>query len=259
MKTKMCVGCLLIFVLLCGIAVGGLFLNAEHIKQPDMDENASNKQESSDDVVSEFEWSDIVISCLGDSITRGAYLTYSYPYCLQNELGTTTVNNYGISGNTLARNHSNYSTAMCVRYTEIAKNSDIIIVMGGVNDRGSIPLGTIDDTDITTFYGALNTLCMGLKENYPNTWIFFMTNFDYADSDTTNNYDVEYHNYYCTAVKEVCQKHNVDVFDTYNMIDFDTSKNTTDSVHPNQAFVGNRWVPAIAQYIKANYPGKTAA
>ncbi len=257
MKSKICVCCLLIFALLCGIAVGGLFINTEHNKSEN--EDSFNEQSTLNDVIPKnIDWSDVVISCLGDSITRGAYISYAYPYCLQNELGATTVNNYGISGNTLARNHSNYSTAMCVRYTEIAQDSDIIIVMGGVNDRGSIPLGSIDDTDITTYYGALNTLCSGLKENYPNAWIFFMTNFNYADSETTNSFDVEYRDYYCTAVKEVCAKHSVAVFDTYNMLEFDTSKNTTDTVHPNQAFVGNKWAPAIARYIKANYPGKTA-
>lgn len=241
---------LIIAIILCVLSCSSFtFVTAKHKSK---NNNANNNIQ----IEQKVDWSKINISCLGDSITRGAYITYSYPTLLKNELGAVAVNNYGISGNTLARNHSNYDTAMCVRYTNIAKNSDIIIVMGGVNDRGSIPLGTINDTDITTFYGALNALCSGLKESYPNAWVFFMTNFKYDDVDTTNSYDTKYQDYYVNATKAVCAKHNVSVFDTFNLVNFNQSSNTTDGVHPKQEFVGNTWVPAIAQYIKANYKQK---
>ncbi len=241
---------LVIAIILCIISCGSLIFvfNGGNKKAPKNDNNTQVEQ-----VV---DWSNVAISCIGDSITRGAYITYSYPTLLKNELGCGTVNNFGISGNTLARNHSNYDTAMCVRYTEMSQNSDIIIVMGGVNDKGSIPLGTIDDTEITTFYGALNTFCSGLKENYPNAWVFFMTNFAYDDIDTINSFDVKYQEYYCNATKAVCEKYNISVFDTFNKIKFNQSSNTTDGVHPKQNFVGDIWVPAIAQYIKANYKQK---
>lgn len=259
MKTKICVACLLIFVVLCLVAVGGLFLNTEHNKQPDVSENPSDT--SAEVPAAVVDWSDVAISCLGDSITNGGYLGTSgitYPVLLQEQLGTLCCGNYGIGASTCSNVREN-SNAMCYRYTDMPKSSDIIIVMCGYNDSNSATLGTIDDYRSDTYYGALNILCSGLKENYPNAWVFFMTSFHYAKADDINSFGYVYKDYWQTAVKEVCEIYGFDVFDTYAYFDFDQTTDTVDTVHPAQNFITNRWVPAIAQYIKANYPGKTAA
>ncbi len=131
--------------------------------------------------------------------------------------------------------------------------------MCGFNDAGLAPLGKIDSTDTTTFYGAMNTMCQGLKEKYSNSWIFFMTSFKYDHygvENPTNDFGDHREDYYNTAVKEICNKYNIDVFDTFSELSWHSATNAVDNVHPNQEFVSNVWVPAIAQYIKANYKQK---
>lgn len=222
--------------------------------------NNTNSNNQSNQIEKQIDLSNVVISCLGDSITNGGYLgtANTYPKLLKEQLNNLVCLNYGIGGSSCASRPSlSNDTGMVLRYNKINKISDIIIVMCGVNDgMSNVPLGNIDDTDITTYYGALNTLCSGLKENYPNAWVFFMTNFAYSNSESTNSIGVSYKEYYCNAVKAVCEKHNVDVFDTFNLLEFDTSTNTSDTVHPKGEYLSNVFVPAIAQYIKTNYKQK---
>ena len=53
---------------------------------------------------------------------------------------------------------------------------DIVVVFGGLNDaytlsKGRITLGDMNSTELTTFYGALKTLCEGLIAKYPDKLI----------------------------------------------------------------------------------------
>lgn len=201
----------------------------------------------------EVDWSNVIISCFGDSITVGGY-----PTLLQKQLNNAVCLNYGIGGSACAARSSSATsstdTGMVLRYNKISQESDIIVVMCGINDaHSSLPLGTIESNDITSYYGALNIICGGLKENYPNAWVFFMTNFNYADSETLTDAGVAYKDYYSTAVKDVCEKHDIDVFDTFSLLEFNTSSNTRDNVHLTNEYQSNVFVPAIAEYIKTNY------
>lgn len=223
-----------------------------------------NNNASNEDNLTGVNWSNITISCLGDSVTEGLQLNNPYPKVLQKQLGTKFCYNYGIGGSTCAvveecschptRPEAHYP--MCERYKLIKQSSDIIIVMCGINDSAYVSLGTIDSTDTTTFYGAMNTMCQGLKEKYKDSWIFFMTSFKYDNYDImsyVNTFGDKRVDYYVAAVKAVCEKYDIDVFDTFNEIPIHSASDTLDNVHPNQNFVTNVWTPAIAQYIKANY------
>lgn len=242
--------CVLILLLLIVFMFGAFFVLDSNAEDVDNDKSQSGN------VPQTIDWSNLYVSCLGDSITLGDYLSYPYPTLLKNELGVAKVDNLGISGNCCAYLRADLDP-MCERYTEISSKSDIIVVMCGVNDAYQVELGTIDDKSNTTFYGALNILCAGLKEKYPDAWVFFMTSFDFDISEELNKFDTQYKSYYFTAVKKVCRKYDIDVFDTFSYFEIDDESEFI-GVHPRQAFVSNRWVPAIAQYIKANYSGKTA-
>lgn len=215
----------------------------------------------------DINWSNITISCLGDSMTFRTGIENSYPKLLKRELGAKMVYNYGIGYSTCSvinecECHPDYPGRhfpMCERYTQIKESSNIIIVMCGYNDAGLAPLGTIDSTDKTTFYGAMNTMCKGLKEKYEDSYIVFMTCFKYNHVDISkdvNSFGELRMDYFSTAVKNVCKKYNIDIFDTFEELSFDTARDTLDKVHPNQEFVSSVWVPAIAQYIKTNYKQK---
>ncbi len=257
-----------IIVLLLVIAMCGSFfvLVLGNQEKPDTDNNdngLSNEQQPVD-------WSQVIISCFGDSLTAGGYLGkggVTYPQTLHKQLNTFACVNYGKGSSTVGVTNNcschpdvvNAHNAGCLRYTDITTVSDIIIVMFGPNDCSYTDLGSgIDETNINTFYGGLNILCSGLKKNYPNAWIFFMTGFDWPFLSTENSFGISRKDYFPTPVKEVCGKYGIDVFDTFNELTFDASEDLVDGVHVTQDFINTVWVPAIARYIKANYPGKAA-
>ncbi len=122
------------------------------------------------------------IACLGDSITAAAnlegedgYLSYAYPAVLKEVLGAEEVYNLGIGGSSIGRY---WADAFVERYTQIPKDTDIIIVMGGTNDGFCLSekeFGSLTERKPWTFCGDLDELMRGLKENYPDADIFFVT------------------------------------------------------------------------------------
>ena len=122
------------------------------------------------------------IACLGDSITAAAnleeeegYLSYAYPSVLKELLGAEEVYNLGVGGSSIGRY---WSDAFVERYTQIPQDTDIIIVMGGTNDGFCLSekeFGSLSERKPWTFCGDLDELMRGLKENYPNADIFFIT------------------------------------------------------------------------------------
>lgn len=129
-----------------------------------------------------MDFADIKIACLGDSITAAAnlegqenYPACSYPAVLQELLGAEEVVNLGIGGSTIGRYWSN---PFVERYREIPQDTDIIIVMGGTNDGFCLSekeFGTLTERKPRTFCGDLDELMRGLKENYPQAAIYFVT------------------------------------------------------------------------------------
>lgn len=208
----------------------------------------------------EYDFSNVSIACLGDSITMTTKIKKSYPSCLGDALGTSHVYNYGISWSTVAtidpcHCHPNgeYSHYPYVeRYNDLV-SADIIIVMGGINDYGClVPLGSPSDSSSDTFWGALNITMEGLKKTYPDAYIVFMTGFDYY-GEGAHNSDGVYWKDYNTAIRRACINHNIDCLDIYSKIAFDRAKYTVDGIHPTQQFIDEIWVPRIADFIRSNY------
>jgi lysophospholipase L1-like esterase len=131
---------------------------------------------------------------------------------------------------------------------------DIIAVMGGTNDWSrNIPLGTPDSTDPSTVYGALHTLASGLKEKYPNAYIFFMSPLPRKETwVNSQGYTVED---VAEAVEYVAEFHNLDFLDMYRLSGFENEMHSdeTDGIHPSQNLIKNSITPTIAQFLKENY------
>lgn len=188
-------------------------------------------------------WNGKTWNVLGDSITFGAKTKLTYHAYLKEKLNIATVNNYGISGSTIAVNSNATGDGMCVRYTNMDNNADIISVAGGVNDHGiNTPLGDISSTDNKTFYGALKILCEGLLTKYPLKTIFFITPMHYTNffkGDTTNNLNLPLADY-VNAIIEVCRMYSIPVLDNYSNIGIypknstQYSTYTADGLHPNE-------------------------
>ncbi|MDE7339559.1 MAG: hypothetical protein K2N80_03215 [Lachnospiraceae bacterium] len=130
----------------------------------------------------QYDFSQMKIACLGDSITKAAnledeenYEQYAYPARLQELLGAQEVYNLGIGGSSIGRY---WADAFVDRYMEIPEDSDIIIVMGGTNDGFCVSdeeFGSLEEREYHTFCGDLDELMRGLRENYPDAQIFFAT------------------------------------------------------------------------------------
>lgn len=142
------------------------------VNQADRERIAENRRD----------FSGLKIACLGDSITAAAnlegeegYEQYSYPSRLKELLGAGEVYNLGIGGSTIGRY---WSDAYVDRYQEIPEDADIIIVMGGTNDGFCVSdkeFGSLEERAFRTFCGDLDELMGGLRENYPDAEIFFVT------------------------------------------------------------------------------------
>lgn len=140
-----------------------------------------------------------IINCFGDSITSTNYTRPCWHEIISNRTGCT-INNYGISGTTLAHTDDRHlwdydftkldateigynkddpntwstGNCFCERYTKMSDDADAIVIMGGTNDS-NVKIGEWNSEDISTFYGALNILIKGLTKKFSGKPILFCT------------------------------------------------------------------------------------
>lgn len=196
------------------------------------------------------------INWIGDSIVAGS----NFDEVVCSALGLVKANEYGINGSTIAlkANGEDDRNALCIRYANMSDDADIIAVSCGTNDfkYAWCPIGTIESTENTTFYGALKTLCEGLINKYPQKLIFFTTPIKRAQAFENGN-GGEYtadgvmttpfskNKYgktlgdYADIIKEVCGYYSIPVLDMYRESLLNphilSQQNMFDSVltHPN--------------------------
>lgn len=172
-----------------------------------------------------IDFSDVTIACLGDSITEATnldklenYQQYSYPSRLGEILGAEAVYNLGIGGSSIGRY---WDKAFVDRYQEIPKDTDIIVIMGGTNDgfcAGREELGTLEERKARTFAGDLDELMRGLKEDYPDALVVFVTPLPNVLHDVLRK---ERENLlpqkeFADMIKLLAKEHNFPVIDLYN-------------------------------------------
>ena len=177
---------------------------------------------------------------LGDSITAGDGLTANiitrYSSVVAKQCGIIPYN-YGYSGSRIATEgspgDSTYDNAMVIRYANMIADADYITVLGGINDANNqLPLGTLGNTDISTFYGALEVLITGLLTKYPGKSIGFITYPHYQGS--------ERHRTYANAIKEACARYAIPVLDLHSIGGMNTMTTEfsqmfySDGLHPNE-------------------------
>ena len=217
--------------------------------------NSNQQQEQ------QVDFSNLTYIAFGDSITYGAnpFKNYSqianpYPKLVSETLGFKSYYNPAVSGATLCSNSKNlYCMTDVVLST--TQHYDIVSVLLGFNDyNNSLPLGTINDSERTTIYGALKQIAEYLLQSQPNAFIFFMTPYK---SSNWYNYNKSGYNLYdvAQAVKEVANKYNIPVLDMFNLGQFEVEmyNANSDGVHPSQEFFRTYTTPQIAQFIKDNY------
>ena len=233
--------------------------STESSTEESMQDSTESSSESTTETSSdEIDFSQLSINCLGDSVTHGAACPTYIP-ALQEILGFENCRNYGQGGSTICAARED-PLPFVERYSSMDDDADIILVFGGFNDFSwCSELGDVDSIDPFTFYGALNTLSVGLQEKYPDAYIFFVTPYKRYNFTTGQVVDglgkSEYGYSYSDlndAINTVGQKHGIDVLDLFNLLEIDENS-TTDSLHPTEDFANNVLAPTIAQFIKDNY------
>lgn len=189
---------------------------------------------------------------LGDSITAGYSLTSTekpFPAIVASNLNMTYVN-YGIGGSEIAQfaDGDNTYNPMCIRYANMDNDADLVIVAGGTNDwsHDHTTIGTMGDTSINTFYGAMDTLCKGLLAKYAGKTIIFMTpikrwaNKAVGDEYYSANSQGFTLGDIADAIKEVCAFYGIPVIDMFTecslnpLIDEIYTNYIPDGSHPNR-------------------------
>ena len=195
-----------------------------------------------------IDFSDIKITCLGDSITQAVnldnldnYQELAYPHILQETLDARKVYNLGIGGSSIGRY---WADAFVDRYQKIPEDSDIILVMGGTNDEfcaSLVEFGNPAERKRRTFWGDLDELMDGLKTDYPNAEVIFMTPLP----NSLQDYLKIQHPYlipqdkFADVIKELADEHGMEVINLYNsnILDGHDKDNVLhfmpDGVHPN--------------------------
>lgn len=106
----------------------------------------------------------------------------------------------GISGTTMTNNGSAQAFSN-TRYKNVPLDCDYITLWFGINDSLNT-LGTIDDTDTATMYGAYNTVLTYFIENMPNAKIGLVV------SHSTSGAKAE-------VVRKIAEKFGLKTFDIY--------------------------------------------
>lgn len=183
---------------------------------------------------------------LGDSISAEASLSAGhtkklYHRYVKEYLGFGKVVNLAASGHSLGQNSSASSNNVVAQLSKIGSDADLITIFAGVNDRWfNVPLGEEADTDVTTVYGALNTICTYLLENFSDRQLLFITptkenNASCAAANTTG-VTVEQ---IADAVRNRCAAFSIDCLDAhaksgiYPKIMVNAGTFTSDKLHLN--------------------------
>ena len=175
---------------------------------------------------------------VGDSITNGAMLNEGeqrYWQVLADKLQLGEVTGMGVNG-------SCYSTKsefgldhepLATRYQKIPQ-ADLIFIFLGTNDFGrSTPMGTIEDTEDISFYGAMNMILTQLETQCPDSQIILLTPIVRYDK-SMNNLGLK-QSAYIDAIKAVAAQRGLPLIDTYELTRQQLSEGLfADKVHPDQ-------------------------
>lgn len=183
---------------------------------------------------------DKTINFLGDSITEG-HGTSSPDKCFVSRIQAATgcvCRNYGIGGTRIARKtkaskNTREDLDFNVRVLCMDHDADLIVVFGGTNDycHGDAPLGTDQDRDVYTFYGALHCLYSSLREHYEMNQILVITPLHrYRSKDIGIEPSLEE---YVNAIRVVAAHYNLPVLDLYELSE----------LHPKTEHVMERYIP----------------
>lgn len=126
------------------------------------------------------------IVTIGDSITVGTYTSETdsspnsvvqrnFSEVVKDKLGCDTLINYAHNGISISTTAPVFPEKAIVTRYLIMEEADIVLVCAGTNDFGNgVAIGSPQDTEDGSFYGAVDILFSGLKKKYPNSEIYIV-------------------------------------------------------------------------------------
>lgn len=183
---------------------------------------------------STIDFSDVKITILGDSITTASNLSdeeaakYAYPVILQEILGCKEIVNLGIGGSSVCREGA---YAMVERFSDIPKDTDILIVFGGSNDclfENKWQFGFIEyDKRMTksTFCGDLDEMASAIEWSYRDHNEENYVKFIYVNPPSTvlndavyamNPVNMIHQSTFAEAINAIVPAYEFEVIDLYN-------------------------------------------
>ena len=186
-------------------------------------------------------WNKLRFGFIGDSQTEtNSHKSKKWLSWLREKLNFSGGTVCATSGYTIANNATSYGNFLS-RAKDLPYASDVIFVFGGVNDVWfNTPLGEFGNVDNTTFYGAMDELCNYLLDKYPGKLIIFITPTE-QNNDSCNTANTTGHTVtdFAEAMKKVCEKYSIPVYDAYSksgiypLNEKNASIYTTDKLHLN--------------------------
>lgn len=182
---------------------------------------------------------------LGDSITEGFGATAAdkhFHQIIKEKCGLNSAYNAGIGGTRIAKrtvpsDYHKIDLYYASRVEILPKDADAVIVFGGTNDygHGDAKIGNIDDTDVYTFFGALNTLYKNLKDKYADAKIIFMTPLKRVNETEPHLPENKVLFDFVEAIRIFTAKNNIPLIDLYDSDIFDPydAEFVPDGLHPN--------------------------
>ena len=202
-------------------------------------------------------WTGKRYTSVGDSITwqheKTNYLPDNeplkgYQYYVIERLGIGTFINNGVSGMTMAK-YDGWTNSFIDKYKSISwGNYDLITIALGTNDFGNgggCEVGDVDSSDVSTFYGAYNTVINYILTVNPKIRIILMTPFQRKGQNTLNSKGYKLIDY-VNAVINLGEKWSCPVYDCYRLSGWNESTfsiYTVDGLHGSADGFENSGIP----------------
>lgn len=146
------------------------------------------------------------IHVLGDSYVENHQRPYSEAWhALVAEKNQMTYRNFGRNGGCVAfdRSREGFGPSLLVRYKDMPDDADLILIIAGHNDAGTIQNSA---DSLQMFCDSLDLLLTRLQEKYPQAAIAYVTPW-YVDRDGFRPT--------VRTIRQVCRKHRVPVLRNY--------------------------------------------
>ena len=207
-----------------------------------------------EDRICSQKWVGKKVACLGDSITQKIENVRKYYDFWKVYLSPDVILDYGVAGSSISRKTGEWPTwdtqvPFVERIKTIPKDIDVLTIFGGVNDWvADRTLGSLGDTEDTTFYGALDKMFKYATQNFQGKDIYVFTPLQNdwikrpANDGTTDgrNRSGKYLKEYVEAINQVAEKYAIPVCDLYSTMFYPfaegfTEKYMPDGLHPNES------------------------